>query len=621
MTLSNLIDGLSCSRPGCACQQRGGQKVQVHCPAHDDKTPSLSVSESKEGTVLLYCHAGCSQESVISAVKIRGLWPSTASGPMLPDKAARRQDIPAKLKRHIAATYDYVDENGTLIYQVVRWDPKTFTQRRPGAITGTWENNLTNVQHVLYHLPGVLAAAAQSKPIFLAEGEKDADALQALGLCSTCNPMGAGKWEDSYTNTLSGANIVVLPDNDDVGRSHAYRIALALDNKARRVRVVELPGLPEKGDVSDWLEAGGTAETLLTLVRATPDWTPSAIPTTALTSIPVTDCQPNTIASPKKIAQRIIDLADVEPPGDVPILFGSYLLEGATHWLTGQTGIGKSTIVYNIACSLAEGKSLWGEDCKQIGILYVDPESSDSGRALKIERLYLDEQRVRGKLYFLSHPPRFPEDIAELLAFVRDYEISLVIFDTARRCFSVRDENDNAEVYNRIVPVLDALKRAGVATLTLGHPAKNGDGRARGAGAQEDMGDVNLVLAMHKGEISDPDGIVVLRITKNRMLGFGIAPLLLRRIGNDHFERVENNDVPAASETTVSKEVQCGAFLLSFLQNLDEDRASLAKLKTADGGDGFSAGTINRAIAKLKTEGKIEHLPGKGYCLPDPFAD
>ena len=135
------------------------------------------------------------------------------------------------------------------------------------------------------------------------------------------------------------------------------------------------------------------------------------------------------------------------------------------------------------------------------------------------------------------------------------------------------------------------------------------------------MGDVNLVLAMHKGEISDPDGIVVLRVTKNRMLGFGIAPLLLKRIGDDHFERVENNSVPAAVEKFSSKETQCCNFVLSFLQNLDEGQASHDNLKTAAKKLNFSEGTISRAIAKLKTKGEIEHLPGKGYRLPDPYAD
>lgn len=621
MLLLELADKLSCARSGCSCQRRTRGKIAVHCPAHDDDHPSLTIAEDTSGRLLLHCHAGCSQEAVLLAFKANGLWPSNPAILPTHNVDPPGQIFPGSVKRRVVETYDYTDERGKLLYQVVRYDPKSFSQRRPGKAPETWEYNLTGIDRVLYHLPYVLAAINGNRPVYLTEGEKDADTLQTLGLCGTCNSMGAGHWEDSYTEALTAARIIILPDNDVAGNAHAQRVATALSGKANRIRVVELPNLPEKGDVSDWLNAGGTVEKLQALLKATPDWTPKDTPTTALPTLPITGSRPNTIASPKKIAQRIIDLADIEPPGDVPVLFGSYLLEGATHWLTGQTGIGKSTIVYNIACSLAEGKSLWGEECKQISILYVDPESSDSGRALKIKRLYLDGQRVRSKLYFLSHPPRFPDELDELLALVRDYGISLVIFDTARRCFSVRDENDNAEVYNRIVPVLDALKRVGVATLTLGHPAKNGDGRARGAGAQEDMGDVNLVLAMHKGEISDPDGIVVLRVTKNRLLGFGIPPLLLKRIGEDHFERIEGNSLPLGIEKTESKEAQCSAFLLDFMQNSDEVRVSQNCLKTVADKAGFSAGTRIRAIEKLKTEGRIEHLRGMGYCLPDPFAD
>ena len=190
----------------------------------------------------------------------------------------------------------------------------------------------------------------------------------------------------------------------------------------------------------------------------------------------------------KPIAERIVDLADVQPPTDLPLLFGQYVLKGAAHWLTGATGLGKSTLLFNLACALAEGTSLWGIECEQTKVLYADMESGDVGRAHKIERLYQDAPRVRGQLLFLREPIKLPDELDDLVAFVQSEEIGLVVFDTARRCFSVRDENDNAEVYNRVIPTLDALKQVGVATLTLGHPSKNGNGSARGAGAQEDAG-------------------------------------------------------------------------------------------------------------------------------------
>ena len=114
----------------------------------------------------------------------------------------------------------------------------------------------------------------------MAEGEKDADALRALGAVATCNPMGSGKekWLDEYSQALTGANVVILPDNDEAGLAHAHRIAASLQGKARRVRVAELPGLAPKGDVSDWLAAGGTLPGLVQLAKTAPDWTPAQAP-------------------------------------------------------------------------------------------------------------------------------------------------------------------------------------------------------------------------------------------------------------------------------------------------------------------------------------------------------
>ena len=168
----------------------------------------------------------------------------------------RRPAGPPKARR-VVATYPYTDATGNLLFEVLRYDPKSFCQRRPGG-KGGWTYNLAGVQRVLYRLPQVLAAVRAGEAVFLAEGEKDADALARLGLVATTNPGGAAKWSDSYTNALAGADVVVLPDNDAAGERHAEQVATALAGKARRIRILRLPGLPEKGRVG-LAAAGGTA--------------------------------------------------------------------------------------------------------------------------------------------------------------------------------------------------------------------------------------------------------------------------------------------------------------------------------------------------------------------------
>ena len=166
-----------------------------------------------------------------------------------------------KVKPRIVATYDYRDEDNNLLFQVVRYDPKAFIQRRPREENGGWEYKVKGTRQVPYRLPELLKSPPDSL-VYVVEGEKDVDRLASLGIIATCNAGGAGKWRDVHAKHLAGRTVVVIPDNDEAGRKHAQEVAKTLKGIAESVRVLALPGLPEKGDVSDWLEAGGTAEAL-----------------------------------------------------------------------------------------------------------------------------------------------------------------------------------------------------------------------------------------------------------------------------------------------------------------------------------------------------------------------
>ena len=177
----------------------------------------------------------------------------------------------ANSQHKIVASYDYTDEFGTLLFQVVRLAPKTFRQRQPDS-KGGWIWTLEGVTRVLYRLPGLMEALALERRVFVVEGEKDVESLARLGIVATCNPGGAGKWRDTYADQFAGADVVVLPDHDKAGRDHAEAVARSLAGKAARIRLLELPGLPDKGDVSDWFAQGGTVEAFNNLVEAAPDW-------------------------------------------------------------------------------------------------------------------------------------------------------------------------------------------------------------------------------------------------------------------------------------------------------------------------------------------------------------
>jgi putative DNA primase/helicase len=232
----------------------------AQCPCHNDARNSLSVGSGNDGKILMVCHAGCKTKDILSAV-----------GLSFSDLFADEKQSNGKPK--IVEQYDYRDEAGILLYQSVRMEPKTFRQRKPDP-SGGWIWKLNGVRRVLYRLPKLLEADSR-QTVFVVEGEKDVDRLRSLGLVATCNVGGAGKWKEDYNEPLSGRRVVIFPDNDDAGRKHAEQVSGSLREVAESVRILSLPKLPEKGDVSDWLDAGGSKDELLRLAEEAPVWEPA----------------------------------------------------------------------------------------------------------------------------------------------------------------------------------------------------------------------------------------------------------------------------------------------------------------------------------------------------------
>lgn len=228
-----------------------GDSWSCCCPAHDDERPSLSITDSKDGKILVKCHANCLQEEVIDELKNLDLWPDAG---------------------RVCTTYDYVDANSNLIYQVIRFPNKEFRHRRPDG-QDSWFWDMQGVKKLPYRLPELLTAIKAGEAIFIVEGEKDCENLAKQGIVAITNSGGAGKWKDEYSQYFEGAKqVIVLPDNDDVGRDHAIEVAASLNNLGIPVKIVHLPNLSPKADVSDWLTSGGTKEQLLQLCADAPVW-------------------------------------------------------------------------------------------------------------------------------------------------------------------------------------------------------------------------------------------------------------------------------------------------------------------------------------------------------------
>jgi 5S rRNA maturation endonuclease (ribonuclease M5) len=226
----------------------------ARCPAHDDAKASLSIGIGDDERLLVKCQAGCDTADVLARLDLT-----------FADLFEKKSEPPRKrATKTFVAVYQYVDAAGELLYEVCRTEDKQFKQRRSDGNGGhLW--NLQGVERVLYRLPRVLEAAAAAATIYLCEGEKDVHALEEAGVVASCNPMGAGKWQDGYAESLRGASqVVIVADRDKPGRDHAHTV------KASLRRVASVPSViveaAEGKDAADHLAAGKTLDEFVPLV-------------------------------------------------------------------------------------------------------------------------------------------------------------------------------------------------------------------------------------------------------------------------------------------------------------------------------------------------------------------
>ena len=192
------------------------------------------------------------------------------------DYEPTKKKEPKAPKGKIIAIFDYKDESGTLIYQVCRLQPKSFRQRRPdprNPDSFIW--NMEGVIPIPYHINNVI----DNKTIYITEGEgKCDDFINSFDLPATTFVGGAGKFWSEVLPYFNGKHIILLPDNDDPGKEHMTRLAGEFVKTAASVKILELPGLEPKGDVSDFISAGGTKEALLDLCKKTLNFEASECP-------------------------------------------------------------------------------------------------------------------------------------------------------------------------------------------------------------------------------------------------------------------------------------------------------------------------------------------------------
>jgi len=251
-------------------------------------------------------------------------------------------------KPMIVKTYDYTDEQGNLIYQVCRYEPKDFRQRQPDG-NGGWKWTMDGVSRVLYQLPMVL----KSQLVVCAEGEKDCDTLTELGWVATCNVGGAEKWLEAYSDFLVGKDVIIVPDNDDKGLSHARIVADSLLEKANSVKIVGMPK-PYK-DATDFVQAQPdklkAAEAIRTIFEKAPHTVqPLPIFTMVELEAAYTKFQQQPETNSLSLGNFLPSFNLMRPfiPGEVIMLIAS-------------TGVGKTVVAQRVAISAAPLPTLFFE--------------------------------------------------------------------------------------------------------------------------------------------------------------------------------------------------------------------------------------------------------------------
>jgi 5S rRNA maturation endonuclease (ribonuclease M5) len=407
---------------------KSGSQWMAKCPAHEDSKPSLAIRE-RDGKFLLHCHAGCTSEAVARAAGLE-----------------LRELFTENSEPQIVETYDYTDEAGKLLYQVVRLSPKGFRQRKPDG-KGGWSWSLNGTRRVLYCMRGISAAE-----MVLVEGEKDVQTALRLGFMATCNAGGAGKWRDEYSEVLRGKHVVVIPDCDEPGRKHAQQVATSLHLRAASIKILELP---KAKDLTEWVEQQeGDAEYLKLFIERAKPWTPDGV-----------------TEEPEPVQWREIfhSYGDFEKAKPLSFSVDGFLQDDAATGIVGLSGHGKTFVLLSLIKAMLAGPGkLWNLFTVPKAaerVLYLIPESSIGpfGHRLKIMGLYPYVAEDRLLVRTLSKGPTLKLSDPLLHRAARGAHVFL---DTAIR-FANGDENsasDNQKgLANDIFSLLSSGARAVVA--------------------------------------------------------------------------------------------------------------------------------------------------------------
>jgi hypothetical protein len=409
--LDRVIDALR--ERDCRPRASGGS-WSARCPAHEDRTPSLSLRQI-EGQALIYCHAGCATADVMTALDL---------------VMADLFDEPT-----VGARYAYTDRTGAPSRTVHRTPDKRF--RQSGNTRSTPQ---------LYRLPQVVAAVAAGVTVYLVEGEKDVHALEAVGAVATTSPMGATNFTKVDVTELTGAQVVVVPDVDEAGARYLRDVLTALEGVAASVAVAR----PRVGkDAADHVAAGYGLDDLV----------PDAVPQVGRQARITWACD---------IPIRPVVWAWTDnDQGRIPA--------GSLSIATGREGSGKSTFGTWLAAQITRGTLPGNLHGNPRRVLYVAVEDSwEHTLAPRLLAAGADLSMV-GRFDVVEDPDEqvtlsLPADNRLLEQSIREHNVALVVLDPLMSLISDRlDTHRTRDVRTALDPLVRLADRTSCLLLGIAH--------------------------------------------------------------------------------------------------------------------------------------------------------
>jgi hypothetical protein len=463
MTVAEFLERVGGGR------KSAGDKWAARCPAHDDRTPSLSVWEGRDGRVMFNCHANCSKPEVLAALGLTWADVGPSNGRRLPPAPSREPEVQWFDSHHL---------DGTLAYRVRRedrpWLPKSDPAHkdvRPYSPNGTV--GLNGAERILYRWPETVEDIAAGKRILIVEGEPKVEALRARGLSATTSG-GATSWRDAYAPTFAGADVVVLPDNDEPGRKYGRTIVASLTGIAKSVRAVELPGVPEHGDVIDWFDSGRTVDELLAVVDA-----PVDAPEPTRWRLSDLYARPDLLEPPKPIVPRIA-------------------WPHRTTLFASREKFGKSTLLAYVAAEVSKGGCVFELPCETADVLLIGLEEFIGDIARRYQRFHATPNRVHVVVALATEPT---DRIHDVRRHIQETGAKLVIVDTLMAYTSggVTDANNAAQMQPFVQALTQLARETGAAIVIVGH-GKKSDGSYRDSSAIGAAVDVIIEMTDEKGD-------------------------------------------------------------------------------------------------------------------------